>query len=99
MNETSAFVVRELARTMRDHELDRRAALDHLDQSLPDQLKSVSERVRHDLGPDPRPAGDADRASLRMAFRAMQLLRDHGGRSTVQLWTDLEHRQLTNASL
>ncbi|MBB6095546.1 type IV pilus assembly protein PilC [Povalibacter uvarum] len=99
MDELSAFAGREVIRVLRDEGADLSAAFSRLRDVLTGDLLAACARLQSEFESTAKPTGDFERDGLRVAIRSVQLVQEHDGQFTSELWAELDRRQLAGFEL
>jgi len=98
MDERSAFVARQLLRTLRDTASDEGAAFAHMDRALSDRMRAASRDLQRTLSSSAL-GGDAESDWLHVALRCMRLLRERGVSMTGAVWDTLQSSAAENSEI
>lgn len=98
IEEKSAFVARELLRTMRDTGESRDAAFARMESTLSADMRPAVARLRRSLDEN-RLGSNAEQDWLHVAMRSLMLVREHGGEMTLSAWQSLEAQYADNRRL
>jgi len=96
MDTKSAFVTRELLRTMRDAGVGTQAAFGRLANELPDDLKKTAARLQQDVARD---TTDSDRTWLRVTLRCIERMREQDLTPVPPLLAEIEAQHAANRAL